>query len=430
MTRAVAISVVVALLVTGCVSLGPAQTTQPPVAPSFSITTPAASPSATAAPTASAPTATSTPEATPSAAATPTSGATETQAPPLTPDPSQAVIEDFGADELLFSDDFSDPTSGWGVGPNAAGTTAYVDGALQMDTIGEGYWMWSSRMHARNWPVLHVEASFTPSANGYVGLFCRFGDRDFWGGRIHADGTWSFNRLDDEGAHTLTSQQQAGWEILPGTTTRVALDCAGTDTGSLRLQLSLPDIGLAASYEGSEDEGDDRFDVAAVYTRSAAHPYSVRIDDVFVYGGEGETSMSPETQALLLHVPAAWRPDCFETHTAFDVGSLADVGCRLSEGRSDVVDFVQFDSQENMDAAYQTRVDKWAVESTDSCQTGPNEGGYTIGGLAAGSILCAPQTVGIRVDWTVDSLLILSTLTDFDGSYPDVYQDWLIAGPE
>ncbi len=44
-------------------------------------------------------------------------------------------------------------------------------------------------------------------------------------------------------------------------------------------------------------------------------------------------------------------------------------------------------------------------------------------------ILCAPQTTGTRLDWTLDSELILSTLTDFEGSYVDMYADWLVAGP-
>jgi len=83
-----------------------------------------------------------------------------------------------------------------------------------------------------------------------------------------------------------------------------------------------------------------------------------------------------------------------------------------------------------MDSAYQARVDTWAVDPTTSCQSDPNEVTYTIGGTTAGRILCAPQTVGIRFDWTHDALMILSTLTDFDGSYGDAYEDWLIAGPE
>jgi hypothetical protein len=45
-------------------------------------------------------------------------------------------------------------------------------------------------------------------------------------------------------------------------------------------------------------------------------------------------------------------------------------------------------------------------------------------------LLCAPGVVGTRLDWTHDATSILSTLTDFEGSYPDMWADWQIAGPE
>ena len=435
MTRALAISVVVALLAMGCVSLGPAQTTQPPP-PSFSITTPAPSPSAspsiTAAPTAS-PSVTASP--TEAATASPTEAATagpsDTPAPPLTPAPSAAVIEDFGADQLLFTDDFSDPTSGFGVGTNAGGTVAYLDGGLQFDLATDDSWMWSRRSHALRWNVVHVEADMTPSADGSGGLLCADDEEELWGALANTEGQWAFVRLDDEGVDVLVSNLAAGWPMTPGETTRMALDCSGTALGSFRMQLSLPDLGLAAIYEGVEGEGDEGFDRVALYAEASSDPYSLRFENMAVYGGDGETTMSPEARALLLHVPSDWRPDCFETPPpAFDSGAVASVSCPLADDRSDVIDFVQFDTQDNMDAAYQARVDTYAVDSTESCQTGPNETGYTIGGSPAGRILCAPQLSGIRFDWTHDSLLILTTLTNFAGSYPDTYQDWLIAGPE
>lgn len=432
MARSVAISAVIASVLIGCVSLGPGQTTQPTLAPSFAITTPAPSASATLAPTASpASTATPTEEATPSTTAVPTVGPSVTPAPPLTPAPSLAVIEDFGADELLFTDDFSDPTSGFGIGANSGGTVGYVDEELQFDLATDDSWMWSRRAHALRWNVIHVEADVTPSANGYGGLLCADDEEELYGAVANTSGMWAFVSLDDDGVNILASNLEAGWPMAPGTTTRMALDCSGTQIGSFRMQLSLPDVGMAAIYEGAAGEGDDGFDRVGVYAEASVHPFQLRVDNLAAYGGEGDTSTSPEARALLLHVPADWRPDCFETPPpAFDSGALTSLSCPLADGRSNVVDFVQFDTQENMDAAYQARVDTWAVDSTASCQSGPNEGNYTIGGLTAGRILCAPQTSGIRFDWTHDELLILSTLTDFDGSYPSVYQDWLVAGPE
>ncbi len=424
-TRSFFVSAVVVSLLVGCVSLGPGGTNPPTAPPSFGITTPApATPVVTATPIA-------TPIATPTAAPieTPTSEASTTPAPPLTPAPSSGTIEDFGADTLLFADDFSDDTSGFGVGTNSGGTVAYVNGALQFDTLSQGSWMWSRRSVDTFSNVVHVEASFTPSAFGYQGLLCARSDDELWGAVANANGIWVFIKLTSDGATILTSNQQVGFEITPGATTRIALDCAGTNTGSLRMQLSLPDVGLVATYE--DTEGPENFDRVGAYGESSAHPYSLRIDDLFAYGGEGNTTMSPAAVALLQHVPAAWRPDCFETQpNPFESGALASLSCALADGRSDVADFVQFDTKTNMDAAYQARVDAWAVESTATCESGPNEVSYTIGGTPAGRVLCAPQTVGIRADWTHDLLTILTTLTDFDGSYGDAYQDWLIAGPE
>lgn len=358
----------------------------------------------------------------------PTDTVSDTPGPPLTPDPSQAVIEDFGADTLIFADDFSDDTSGWGVTAQDFGSIAYSGGTLAFTSAAESNWMWSRRMLDQDWNVVRVEAVMVPSAAGTGGLLCANNDDELFGALVTTSGGWSFVRLTDEGVSVLLTDEQAGWNVPAGLATTVALDCAGTATGAMRMQVSLPDIGLGASYEGTE--GADSFDRVAIYAESAAHPFSLAVDNLFAYGGEGGSSMSPEARALLLHVPADWRPDCFETPPpAFDSGALAALSCPLADGRSNVVDFVQFDTQENMDAAYQARVDIWAVDSTASCQSGPNEGNYTIGGLTAGRILCAPQTSGIRFDWTHDELLILSTLTDFDGSYPDVYQDWLVAGP-
>jgi hypothetical protein len=441
-TRAFAITIVVASMLGGCVSIGTASPSPSvlPV-PSFGITTQAPSLGVTATPTA-APTATSAPTASPTIApptqaptAIPTTGVTApptagtTEAPTQQPEGSPGAIEDFGADTLLFADDFSDDTSGWGTGTNAGGEVAYVDGALQFDTAAQGAWMWSRRLNATAYNVIHAEAEFTPSAAGYQGLLCSRSDDELWGGVVNADGLVAFIKLGSDGATILTSGTLTGWEIAPTETTRIAIDCAGTATGSFRMQLSLPDIGLVSNYEGTE--GPDLMDRVGIYGESSADPYSLRVDNLFAYGGEGNTSMSTAAQALLQHVPADWRDGCFETQpNPFETGAEAALSCSVATGRSEIADYIQFDTKDNMDAAYQTRVDAYAVEATASCQSGPNETSYTIGGSPAGRILCAPQAVGVRDDWTHDNLKILTTLTDFDGSYSDTYEDWLVAGPE
>ena len=69
-------------------------------------------------------------------------------------------------------------------------------------------------------------------------------------------------------------------------------------------------------------------------------------------------------------------------------------------------------------------------QSGKNCDAGAHQGGYTVnGGQPAGRLLCAPSITGTRFDWTDNAKLILSSLIDLEGSYSDMYQDWLIAGP-
>ncbi len=177
MSRSLLISAVVAALVAGCVSLGPGGTALPTAPPSLSIVTSAPQTPTPALPTAS-PTATPTdtptvaPTATPLATPTLTEAPTPTSSGAETPEPTLAVIEDFGADTLLFTDDFSDDTSGWGVGENPGGVVEYVNGALQFDTGADGAWMWSPRTIDTASAVMHLEAEFLPSSEGYQGLLC------------------------------------------------------------------------------------------------------------------------------------------------------------------------------------------------------------------------------------------------------------------
>lgn len=95
----------------------------------------------------------------------------------------------------------------------------------------------------------------------------------------------------------------------------------------------------------------------------------------------------------------------------------------------ELAQYQSFASNELMDAGYQEAVDTYGVEPTGSCESGPNETTWSVGDESFGRVQCAPQQVGIRVDWTDDRLSILSTLIDFDGDYQNAYQAWLEAGP-
>jgi hypothetical protein len=136
-------------------------------------------------------------------------------------------------------------------------------------------------------------------------------------------------------------------------------------------------------------------------------------------------------EELTSYVPSAWQSTCQETPvSAFELGALIAVVCQPTSGGANLAEYVAFDTLANMNAAYQARVDTYAVEnSTTTCDSGPDETGYAINGVAAGRIMCAPQVAGIRFDWTDERLNVLSTLTDFESSYSETHQSWLEAGP-
>jgi hypothetical protein len=434
--RPVAVLGVMGALLVGCVSVNPGASSVASSVPSQGITTPTP---ATA--TAIAATATPTTAATPTAAATvpptnaptaePTSRATESSSPLPSAAASPAPVENYGATTPLFSDTFDDPNSGWSTGTNEGGTVAYVDSALQVDTTVQGAWLAPRRLTGSTDNVVHIEALFTPSAPGYQGLLCANADDELWGAVVNADGMYVFIKLGSTGATLLSDDQQEPFQMLPGATTRLSLDCAGTATGGFRMQLSSPGTNIGAQYMGASGEGPESFDRVGIYAESGAHPYTLRVDDLLVFGGTGDTSISPAAEALMQHVPADWQPLCFEGIPSFsDTGAQANITCQLDGGKSDFAEYTVFDTKENMDAAYQTRVDAWVTDTdVQSCDTGPDEGTYPADGPAVGRVLCAPQTTGTRLDWTLDLQLILSTLTDFEGSYADMYADWLVAGP-
>jgi hypothetical protein len=432
------------VFVLGCVSIAPAAPTASSPA-SFSVATPAA---ATVAPlpTATAPLATAavtpvpptapppTQQATTPAPATPEAPPSEppTSAVPASQEPgaSPAGVENYGASTPLFDDSFDDPASGWGVGTNDGGTVAYGDDHLEITTSGTGAWETSLRLTGSTDNAIHLQTIFTASGSGYLGLLCANRDDELWGVAANELGDYSFIKI-QSGAVTALSQGHLDALSTASTGGGLALDCAGAATGSFRMQVSPGGTNVGAQYFAQVDVGPRNFDRAGVYAESSAHPYSVSVDYVLAFGGDGDTSMSPEAKDLMTHIPADWQPKCFEAFASFFAkGAVADILCQPDGGRSDYAEYTRFDTQANMDAYFQYLATKWAQpEQGLNCDTGAHQGTYSIAGQPGGMVLCAPSISGTQFVWTTNDLLIQSQLIDLEGSYPDMYQDWLIAGP-
>lgn len=424
MTRALGVCVAMAALLAGCVSIG-GPSAQPSIGRSFGITTPAPGASATTAATTAAtqpatttPTPTDEPTATPSAAATPT------------PTASAEATETPGAatNDLVFSDDMSDPSSGWGVTDTDLSTIAYEGGALRITIHQEAGASFSQHTVGGEYAVVLAAAEFQPTAGGAFGLLCTSSDGLRYGAALTTNGALVFFAIQEGDVIPLKRINDVGSDLPVGESTVFGLECAGTATGALHLVAVLPGEGPLGAYQS--DTGSNTFSGIAVYGEGFEQEFSVDVELVAAYGIAGSADgMTPEGEELLTHVPADWQQTC--TESPIPENGVAILHCYLqSEGvGAELAQFQSFSNNSDMDAAYQEAVENYGVEPTESCETGPNETTWSIENESFGRVQCAPQQVGIRFDWTDDRLSILSTLIDFDGDYENTYGAWLEAGP-
>ena len=338
----------------------------------------------------------------------------------------------YGASTPLFNDSFLDPNSGWGTGTNEGGSVAYGDHALEIQVTGDGAWERTQRVTGSTSNAITAEAHWTGTGDGMVGLLCAASNDELWGATEDASGNYAFIKVGSQGATVLSQGQLDSLKSAADGFAQFGLDCAGTATGTFHMQLHAAGTNIGVEWFAAQGEGPATFDRVGIYAQSAADSYKVTVDAVLAFGGTGDTSMSAEAVELMTHIPTDWQPKCFESFASvFMVGVKADILCNFFGGeRSDWAEYLSFGSQADMDASFDYLVNKWAVaESGHNCDTGPHQGGYTVGGQPAGRILCAPSVTGTQLVWTDNGKLIMSDLIDLEGSYPDMYKDWLIAGP-
>ena len=420
MSRALGICAVIAALLVGCVSVN-APSAVPPSAPSFGITTPApvATPTTAVATASPIPTVTPTP-APPSS--TPTVAPTET---PPDPTASPVAVDN----DLIFSDDLSDPTTGWGLNDTDLSTISYQDDALRIVIHAADGAAFSGRVVGGEYAVLLAAAEFVPGSDGAFGLLCSSADGVHYGAALTTSGALVFFKIEGGQVESLDRINDIGSDFPANQQTFFGLECAGTATGALRLVAVLPGSGALGFYQ--VDEGPATFNGIAAYGEGFEAEFAVDMEQVAAYGIAGSAvGMTPEAEELLTHVPDLLRPTC--TESPVTDAAVAILHCYLQpEGvGAELAEYQSYATNGEMDVVYQERVAQYEVESTGDCQSGPDETTWNIGdGPPMGRILCAPQQVGIRFDWTDDSLSILSVLIDFDSDYENTHALWLEAGP-
>lgn len=214
----------------------------------------------------------------PATASPASSSAANTSPGPLVS--AQVTDTGIGADTFLLRDDFADPASGWDVGPNIAGVTAYVDGNLviSFDQVGS---IWSNREFDARWNVMRMEGQISlKDAAGAAGFMCGESRVDHVGGVVNTSGKWFFVETADGNTRSLESGSLAASNPLG--VYDVAVECAGTATGAFRWRL-IVDGAQVTTLERPDGAAD--FGRAVAFASIGSVDFNAQFDDVTVYGG-------------------------------------------------------------------------------------------------------------------------------------------------
>ena len=246
----------------------------------------AITPGPVASPSVAATTSSTTP---PTAPSTATSGPAPSDTPvPTQPGASPTFGADFGADTFLFSDPFSDTSGGWATPSYNQGTNITYDpgGTLKIDLLGaSAAYSASGAIDDQAWDVLRVQGTFLLEAGdteGYFGLMCGTAADDLVAGVISNTERQNVF-LRQTGLNTqVLDLRPVTLPVADGSPVEIQLECAGTATGSLRMQLSVGSTVIAA-YQ--DVDGPASFDRVGVFADAISETFVVHLDFVAVFGG-------------------------------------------------------------------------------------------------------------------------------------------------
>jgi hypothetical protein len=350
--------------------------------------------------------------------------------------PSAAPGTGYGADTLLFSDDFNDTSGGWQTGSGPNGSVAYESEKLAIDlTADVSYLSTSGPIASTPWDVVRIEATLTASGgNGtnYVGLLCGPSAEDAAGAVVGTDGIHAFIQRAGENYSALQFEQGVAL-FQNDVPAQLTLECAGMSTGSLRLRVSLNGAQVA---EFVGDAGPQNFQTASVYVEGKTGA-GFTVDDVTVFGGVAAglppLAAGGEMAGLLSHIPAAMNVGCHEV-TTLSAGEVIAVSC-TPEIVTGYVAYTLFDSSEHLMDKFTGDLDYFGQESLNGrdCTIGPCLVAYERGGIVEGRYFANNYTGidpnGLIAYWMDDGLLIEASLAVYDTTFAELYDLALQAGP-
>lgn len=358
-------------------------------------------------------------------------------APTPSPGPSAAPGTGYGANTLLFSDDFSDTSGGWQTDTGPNGTVAYEAEKLAVDlTASVSYVSTSEPFASTTWDVVRIEATVTATGGdgkNYAGMLCGVTGENAAGAVIGTDGVHAFIQRTGTNYSALeVTQGVAGSLLQNDVAARLTLECAGTSTGPLRLRLSFNGTLVA---EHSVETGPQNFQTASAYFEGKTGS-SFTLDDVSVFGGDA-AGLPPlatgDLAELLAHVPAAFNVNCSEV-TTFAAGEVIAAQC-TPDIVTGYVTYTLFETDGNASDAWFADLDFFGegVTGTD-CSAGPCLVGYVgTSGLEEGRYFANNYTSidpnGLIAYWFDGGEMIEAGLAVYDTTFAELYDLALQAGP-
>lgn len=176
----------------------------------------------------------------------------------------------------FFSDDFSDPASGWGAASHEMYVRGYQQGRYLMQIDVPGWFVWATSGRVYEDVAVEVLARVEGAPDNHYGAICRYTDGQFYYFAVSADGYYAIFRHTDSGKlEPLTGAAMLRTSLIKGdgVDNRLLAVCEGPRltlfvNGEQVAQVkdtTLPrgDVGLAA---GTVDQGStiiwfDDFDV-------------------------------------------------------------------------------------------------------------------------------------------------------------------------
>lgn len=154
-----------------------------------------------------------------------------------------------------FTDDFSDPASGWGAASHETYVRGYQQGRYLMQIDAAQWFVWAASGRAYQDVDMEVAVRSEGVADNHYGVFCRYTEGEFYYFAISTDGYYAIFRRDAEGElRPLTGASMLRSPLIrvDGSENRIRAVCEG-------MQLSLYINGEQAAQV--EDDTLERGDV-------------------------------------------------------------------------------------------------------------------------------------------------------------------------